>query len=1205
MKKLNIEFLLETKIEEIIENLNYIFERLVQEVRFYLNLDVIYSDVKVEYVEISKDLKYSNINFGVKKTYKENSIYISIYNNYRKFIKVILLKQAYNCFIPTELQENEIVNIFINQKVETDLQNSEFVEDWKDLRRQNIINYEFIELELNRLEKFLNLKSTTDKLSPFQFFFFYIRKNIQLIGEGRNNVYDLIFEEYTRKYTEYNDEILETIRVITRIFYKARSYRSLLDYQKLFTEYKKAGIIQTSLSLRKFAENMQWIKNLSTIAPAFYINWNAIDLISTICFLKFNPLIEIAQINKVIKEIPFFLMVAYSRNNFGIEVRGFFLLPKAYLDDVFTFLEKLELEGYLIKKSFYLIKNFRINTNLNYFRSYLRKGSLVNPEKREYKKEFEIDFGFEYQDSNSKSSLSLFDWLLIDRIRYYSITGLGFERKSETLKALKTDLLDEIVSQQKFIADTKKNLNKIHNSQNLRKKILKLIDINKAFGFFYFKQIINDYLIVLDLIGEILTENPIITNFLQLKEFIKNQGISKLKSIEANINFKNLKMVTLNTIISSFFKSEKNFNERVEEYRVFYNLFKSFYQLKLFNLESIKSVINGKSFLQKIYQSKEKKLKASFEGYKIYDITYHTVEQRLEDFLNNDPPIIHPSLLNTFVIQHIIGYNAILILKDTKQNREDFRRIRWLFPRFVFCEISEYKTKEKCIYIHLLLPHLKSQEKRLLFTILYNKFKNNIISLKPYYERGFQEAFTRKDFYDLERENFFYTKDLFDQFYQYVQNVFNIKVESIPESINHIKEELWLKKKFVSQLVTKVKNRTSKKHQDFNITDLNNLLDFFKNLRKNLTNTEKFKLFKEKNFFRNYVKSIKLIPSFQSFGLGQYFLFFYPINLNEIDFKHLLHNSFQKIMYPTIIDNSNSFFINFIWPYHNPNISLLNWLTKSKRVIREYCLFFIKKVFQNIHFNYNLSINEWDLDPNRFKIYFQNILFNPDYKLIIPKFKEFNIGDLSVSNYFAPESSEFEALTQLYSWKSIDIKSYLGTRNYTIINSIIELLEKKLIFPIISVKNLDLIEKLYIILPDVKKDHNHKLLKIFSFFNIGFIYEIEGKYYIHGMIEEKKFENGLMIKLFLPDCRLDEFEKLFDLIFEYLGIKHYIILNDMVDGKYFLKSIYGNLDFLKSYNPLKNLIWNDKDKIWMNHKLFDGKFEKIYPDMFPEDNMKV
>ena len=287
----------------------------------------------------------------------------------------------------------------------------------------------------------------------------------------------------------------------------------------------------------------------------------------------------------------------------------------------------------------------------------------------------------------------------------------------------------------------------------------------------------------------------------------------------------------------------------------------------------------------------------------------------------------------------------------------------------------------------------------------------------------------------------------------------------------------------------------------------------------------------------------------------------------------------------------------FIWPFRKPNNKILNWLIKSKKIIREYSLFFVKKVYQIFHFDYNLDINGWDLDHNRFKIYFQNVLFNPDYNPKTPELREFNIGGLNISNYFSPESSEFKSLTQLYSWKSADIKSYLGTPKHTIVNQIHELIDKKLIFPVISLKNLGLINKIFIILPAVKKEHNETLLKIFHFFNIGFVYEIEGEYFIQGFPEEIKFENGLMIKLYLPDCQIDEFEKLFDLIFEFLEIEHYIILNDLVEGKNFLKSLYGSLNFLESYNPLKNLIWNKKDKIWMNHKLFTNKFEKIFPPL--------
>jgi hypothetical protein len=240
----------------------------------------------------------------------------------------------------------------------------------------------------------------------------------------------------------------------------------------------------------------------------------------------------------------------------------------------------------------------------------------------------------------------------------------------------------------------------------------------------------------------------------------------------------------------------------------------------------------------------------------------------------------------------------------------------------------------------------------------------------------------------------------------------------------------------------------------------------------------------------------------------------------------------------------------------------------------------------------------WDLDPNRFKIYFQNILFNPDYNVQIPDLKEFNIGDVNISNYLGPNSSEFKALSQIYNWKSLDIKSYLTRRYFKINTSIMELLKKGLIQPFISLKNLDVVEEITIILPDVKKEHNESILKIFSFFNIGFIYEMEGEYYIHGFDEVIKFENGIMIKLYFPDCQIDEFEKLFDLLFEYMEIDHYLILNDLIDGENLIKSTFNGLKFLKTYNPLTNLIWNDKDKRWRNHKLFNENFEPVYPDLF-------
>lgn len=53
----------------------------------------------------------------------------------------------------------------------------------------------------------------------------------------------------------------------------------------------------------------------------------------------------------------------------------------------------------------------------------------------------------------------------------------------------------------------------------------------------------------------------------------------------------------------------------------------------------------------------------------------------------------------------------------------------------------------------------------------------------------------------------------------------------------------------------------------------------------------------------------------------------------------------------------------------------------------------------------------------------------------------------------------------------------------------------------------------------------------------------------------------------------------------------------MVKNQEFLKSVYGDLGFLKDYNPLLNLKWSPKDQKWLNHRLYDQDFNPVYPDL--------
>ncbi len=1194
MVKLNIDFLIKTPINTILENIDYFFRKLLREIESYLQIEVFYTKITIilKNEESSSSAVDNSFSIGVEKSYNNEILSIKISSDFFQYIQFILLREAYKCFIPQLANQMKAIEIFINQKVAIDLKKLASIKEWNAIATDKLVDYEFISAQSDRLENFLKQEGTEDVDSPFKFFFKYIRKNIQIITEQQDGFYDILYEKYVLISSKslYDDDIIETVRVLSKIFNRVQYFTAMLDYQHYFTTFKENGFIRTDLSLNKFTQNMQWIKNSSSISPNYNVNWSALNLYSINCALKFNPVLNRSKIYQIVKELPFFLLVKECRTNFGLEIDGFFVVPKIYFNDVKRFLGKLEENGYILQTRLTNVERNETLVNTNYLREYLDKKTLVNKKNKLYDKKYELRCVIDYGQEEYNEEITLLDWLIIDRIRFVSLTGFNFERRAGSIKLLKTDLINEIISQRKFITDLKTNLTIIHSSLELRNNFLEFLITNESFGFFYIKNMLNDYITTFRLIKDILTKNPSITSVFKFRDYFIKQGVSN--SIENNISFKNptIKKAIFNQFLPLYFKSRENFEEEINKYTIFFKVINSCYDLKIFNLKSIRTIAKNKSLLNTIFKSKEQKLKNSYENYKLTEINYQTIEKKLKSYLNHDPPVVKPNLIGNIFPSNFQVF--FMLLKNNLKTIENLKKVSYISKKTAI-------VSSNILYVVFFIPYLNSEEKCSLISILTDVFKENLISVKRYLWSYFIKPFSRKDFYNLEQKEFFYSKDLFEQYFLNVRSILGKAQKPLPEVLITDLTKFWSKEDNLPALIKSVEDRVRNERVDFDLDNLHNLVEFNKLLKNKILDLKGFKTSYEKSFFKNYIKSINFIPTFQRFGMGQYALYFYPTAINKIDFKLLLNNSFQSISYPAQIDNSNSFLLQYISPYRNPGISAyLNWLTKSKKIVREYCLFFVKKMYQVFHFNYNLSPEGWDLDPNRFKIYFQNVLFNPDYKVQIPELKEFNVGDLTGANYLGPESAEFKALSKVYNWKSLDVKTYMTKRYFTIHASIMELLKKGLIQPFISLKNLDLVEEITIILPDVQKENNESILKIFSFFNIGFIYKIEGKYFIHGFEEAVKFENGIMIKLYFPDCQIDEFEKLFDLLFEYMEIDHYIILNDLIDGKDLIKSTFKDLKFLDKYNPLTNLIWNNKDKKWRNHKLFNEKFEPVYPDLF-------
>jgi len=1214
LKYFDYQILEELSNGKELSRIQLIFDTFISEVSNYLKLTPLYKDIIIKLhiseINTNKQLK-SILDLGVKRIVQDDQLIVNIYNKSIRFLPFILLREAYYCFLPMII--SKLIKICINQIVENDLSRLNASKEWKKLIRDVLVNEDFIYEQFDKLKKFFKIEAQEPFESTVQFFFKEVRKNV-LFAKSSNidRFYDLIYEKYSYEISKsmFNPEIVETLRVIIYIFYERKSYLYLSDYHSLFKKFKETNKLNSNLSSRKFIENLQWINNCSTISPSYDIVHNTIDLYQITCFLHFNPILERSKIKMLLEDWPFYNSLKFSENSFATDISLVFTIPKIYLKDLLNYFKRLKLFGYVIEKNIYITLKRTNFINLNYFTDFTNTRKIIDPNSKNYQKEYEIESKIDYSSVSYSLPLSLFDFILLGRIYYVSVTGLTFDKRSETLNSIKEDIDNELRKRTINNRDFKKNLDKLLNSPELAKSFLQFLEENQPFGFFYLYNKLNQVLSFLILTEKILSNNQKITNMNQLQKFLYTKNFSQI--IEENILIRNLsiKKGIFHDFIPLYFQSKKNFREEVKKIQTFYNILNSCYKLKIFNIRDLRKIFQKSksedSYLaEKIDKIKKRGLKKSFKSITSHKITIEKIESRLDDFLNNDPPNIKPSLINTVFTSNFAKYYPIVILKDTPETHRNIDNLKRYFPRIIKFEVSDSITKENLVYVLIYTINIK--EKEMFISLFYNIFQNSILNIKRYFWRGIQRLsrIQFKDFYDFENKQFFYTRDLFNELFISSQKILGKSLEWPKHNLNNNFQKIsWSTKSSIDDLVNTVKNRFKNQKFALNLKELREITNFQKNLSDNLLNSSKILEIKKDKLFERYLNSIKIFPSFHKFGFSQYNLYYRLFHYKNTDFKLLFTNSFLKIKYPASIDTNQMIYSSYIFPYRTPNTSYLNWLIKSKKIISEYCLFHRKKFYEIIQFDRNLSKASWDYSSMRFKSYVQNVLFNLSYDQKIQNIREFDLDYITESDFYEPNSQEFNALSQIYNRHSIDIKSYLGTKKYTMINYITDLLKKKLIFPYLSLRNLDFQDKVSIILPNVKNEFNDKIIKIFSFFNMCHIYEIEGEFYIYGFEDIKTFENGFLIDIWFPKCEMDEFFEVFDLVFQYFEIKHYLILTDLIDGKNLLKSVYGNLEFLDSYNPLKNLIWNAQDKIWINHKLFNEKFEPIYPDLLYGENTK-
>ncbi len=1169
-----------------------IFLNLINHLTAYINLEVINKKFRIHILDEIENLETDGelFSYGVMRYVEEGIYHIKLFKEYQKFFPYYLLQGAYFSFVPDALKDSNLIDYAIIQLVEIALQEFDFLEEWILNARERYIRYSKEKYKF-RFEKFLELKELDSK-TPLQYFFECIRQYSNLnLDEVPQLLLDMLDSAFKKpSYRINNNEITESLRVLTQIFYRAKNVDTLEGYNEYFTKYKEQGIIKTELSYRKFQKNLRWINKSGRIAPSYYSDWKAMDMAVIACCLKFNPQLDKAQIDKIIYKMPFIVMPKLSITNFAVEMFSYFVIPRVYIKDLLSMLDKMEQSGYIIHKYCSLAKNYTFNLNLRYFLDSYKEGQILKPNLKNGSKDYELEFTLKYHNKFVNSRLTLLKFLILDRVRFYSYIGLGFSRSKELSSIIKSDFYDFIIDQNNITKELEECLESLRVSSILRKDFQGFLERNRNFGFFYIIEELEKWLNYF----RIIEKKSNLFNIIQFKEFVEKENVLQLIDTNGVFSDINTDSYDFKKLFLDYLNANEKYHKEVERLQFFHKFLNGCSNLKIFSISTIKQLIAKPEALEKIISVKKERIRELQTRTNLHEISYKTINLLFEEFIKKEPQILKPYLINT-VIPWMAHYFPDIILKSNLEVKETILKLKSYFPEIYYYETVDLSTDEEYISLSLYIPNMISDEKVIFLSALNSMFKENIISFKRYPWTGFLETFTRKDFYDFTKKEFFYTSDLFSEYYTFIQKVLGELTTTFTEiSVNGIK--LWPRNKGMKTLIETVLTRLRSEDISFEMEDLRLLLQFNHHLEEYFSDMEEYKIAQRERFFHHYIDSIRLLPLFHKFGLSQYFLYITPFNFAEIDLKLLLTNTFQKIHYNVSINSSSSLLINYLFPYNDPNTSYLNWL-RGQNKLREYCLFKIESFSQIVQFNTNLGSDGWYFDSKTFRMYVQNMLFNPRYSFQNSELKRLALNKANGLEYAGPDTRAFKLLTEVYNGESVDVKKKLTFNSQSIFEKIKFLIKNKFVWPYITFKNLAFKEAIHFFLFNIKSEALPILKNIFQYFNLVHLYDIKGEYYIHGFDEKKTIVKGLMVKLYLPECELAEFLQVFEYVFQYLKVEKYLILTDLVDGDFFLKSIIGNNRILDNYNPLTNLIWSKRKKQWSNHTLFSQEFNFIYPDL--------
>ena len=1182
------------------KSFNWCLQRLSE----YIGLPPVKKNVSIEILEGKYPVAIVHENIftsWIKRDATNGRFVLKIYKDCGAFLPFVLLRELYACFLPETVKSYHSVLLVVYYIV---LEEGRFAKQesgpWRAFVDSKRKHKDHQDEDQERVNQYFKNKIHHQKL--LNTFFSYLYRNESIINPSDHDFASVLFQvyvAYTAQFLLVLDNI-EALRLTSQIYSTVKSFISAKDYENYFEQFVSNGTFNTYLKKSAYSTFLKNLKN-TVLAPTYALSWSYFGGVVYHCFIKFHPLLKKHSIVKVLSEIEFiyFNRRTYASLSHDVMISAF--LPQIYEEDFTNFFDRLKKLGYIVDCFLYKVQDQLPKINLNAFKHFYSSKGLIDAQNPEYDSKWFVEkYRVMDLEKPTEARFSVFDFLITDFFRVFSVEGIGYEERKNQLQMYKSELRSYKQKVRSLNANIKLHFKEVIENQEVKEFFVSFANKHKVHGFFY--------------VFRLLQSLYSVAKALEKRDIASNGNLSKNQFEEAltrGLAFPQLRSNLLLTnqaiknhvkleLLPLYYQKREDFKTIIDRYYKSSELLSSCANLQLYDVERILMIVNNDDIAQNIFDAREQKQFEYYDKIKEENITINLLNSKLSTLLDDNA--ITPSITATLNYEFCSVMGGIV--RYAEPNMKFQSELQPYFGGSYFSRLINISGNHRVIFFELRTGYLTPTERYSLTSIIYNAFKSDMFYFKFLRGPKYVPFVTLRKYYDFPQKKYFYAKDLFPNLLLFTKKEFGKVTTHIEEKLSFLWPHL-LSKDNSLEILNEATQKRIKATIYCDLPTVKELKKFAQSIEKMFSQFASFAQIKNKPFFKNHVKSIKFLPMFSRFGFSQYHLYFYPTDVDQINFKLLLNNSFQSLKCSVGVETAPSFLIKYIYPYRTPNMRYVNRATKTLRIIREYCAFRLIRGYFNFHANHSFSSEGWEINFNQFEIHIQKILFTNKWEKPPEYLKECNL-EIVTPTPLGPDSNEFSNLQRIYSRKPIDLKNNLFFKNDSRLKDFSALFSKNLVCPYVKFKSLNFHEKIRFILPNISERITEKVLRIFTFFNYCEAYKIEGKLYVQGLEDEIEFDNGLYVKLYLPGYKAGSVENsdsigallnVLEETFEVLGIEHYIVLNNTIKPESFLNYVFGAGIDLKGYNPLLNLKWDEKNMAYRNHKLYDEENNPIYPSL--------